>query len=160
MVIQETKDGSNEELKNESEIEEIEEQEQQEVKELEDTLIRLQADFENYRKRTLKDNTIMKEQGAKEFFSNILDVLDDLEQGSKSNDQIKLIYEKLLTRVSKLGFINFGAQEEKLDPEKHEVLGKVEGKENTIIQVVQKGWKYKDKIIRPARVIVGGITPS
>ncbi len=139
----------------EEEIGEVPEPSQ--VESLKDSLARLQADFDNYRKRITKDNSLMKEQNFKEFFTSLLDIIDDLDYGSKTDEQVKLFNEKLLNRLKKLGFTSFGAEGEKLDPEKHEVLGKLEGKEGVIVKIVQKGWTYKDGIVRPARVLIGEI---
>ncbi|VVB71060.1 Protein GrpE [uncultured archaeon] len=130
-------------------------QEPDEIAGLKDSLARLQADFDNYRKRAFKDNALMKEQNFKEFFTNLLDILDDLEYGAKSDEQVKLFYEKLVGRLNKLGFTSFGVEGEKLDPQKHEVLGRLDGKDGIVVKIVQKGWSYKDNQVRPARVMVG-----
>jgi molecular chaperone GrpE len=115
----------------------------------------LQADFENYRKRTEKDNAEFKRYATKQLMIDILPVLDNFELALKSiNDAgVNMIYAQLFDIMEKHGLKQINP-EGKFDPKLHEALLQEDSdkEQNTILEVLQKGYIVGDTIVRPARV--------
>ncbi len=131
-----------------------------------DQLLRLKAEFENYRKRAERDkhNHIM--WGKEDILLKQLGILDILEQAYKSavtSDNIEavqkgleLIVQEFLKMISSEGLTEIECMGEKFDPSFHEAVDHIESteKEGTILEVLQKGYMFKEKVLRPAKVNV------
>ena len=131
------------------------------VKELTELLKRTQADFINYKNRIEKETKQLMEYGDASVISELLPVLDSFEHALKNTNDaehkkgIELIYTQFLDILKQKGLSVINS-EGKFDPYKHEVLLKVKSNkpENTILEVLQNGYQFKDKIIRHAKVKV------
>lgn len=131
-----------------------------------DQLQRLQAEFSNYKKRVQRQQEEWYEHSAREIIEEVVSILDDFDQmflhseggaGQISRQGVKLIYEKMISILSKRGLEVINAQDSPFDPELHEaVLVEETDKvpQDTVVQVWQKGYKLKDKLLRPAKVKV------
>lgn len=126
---------------------------------------RSQADFVNYKKRMEQEKREMVEFANSMLILNLLTVMDDLERafvslpaqlmGFSWIEGIKLIYNKLKTILEAQGLAEIKAKGEPFDPHLHEAVMRREGKEGIVMEEIQKGYKLKDKVIRPSMVIVG-----
>ena len=133
-------------------------------KELEERLIRLQAEFENYKKRVAKENEMMREKAAADAMLKLLSIMDDFDMAIAHMDKaphkefkhgVELIYAKLLDTLKKEGVVEMKAVGESFDPYMHDALRTAEGKEGKIVEVVQKGYFFRGKVLRHAKVAVG-----
>ena len=131
------------------------------IKELTDSLQRLQAEFENYKKRIEKEKLEFVSFANKELILRILPVIDSFElalQNTNSYDEfvkgVKLIYTQLFSMLESLGVQKIKAQGEKFDPYKHEVMlqEKSDKEEGTIIEELQKGYLLSGRVIRHSKV--------
>ena len=132
------------------------------VKELTETIQRVQADFENYRKQQEKRIIGIKEMAAKDIILQVLPIVDNFELALKNNtcentdfvEGIELIYSQLhgLLENNELKVIE--TKDKMFDPFYHEALMKVNSElpENTIVEELQKGFTLHDKVIRHAKV--------
>ena len=135
-----------------------------------DRMLRLQADWENFRRRTAAERLAEKERAAESLVSNLLPVIDDIERAiehagaTDENEQLKqfvdgvsAVHTKMLAVLSKEGVEPIDPAGEAFDPLSHQAVGRVEDKEaydETVAQVYQKGYKMGDKVIRTAMVTV------
>ncbi len=140
-----------------------------ELSEMKDKYLRLYAEFDNYRKRTLRERDDLVKTAGQGTIKAILPVLDDFERAIKmadaeDNDEtlpdgIRLIYEKLFKSLKQLGLQAMKTQHEPFDPDLHEALTKIpapsEELKGKVIETVEKGYYLKDKIIRYAKVVIG-----
>lgn len=127
-------------------------------------LKRLQADFENYKKRSDKENKDYRDYCNKDILFELLTLMDDFDHVTHGFDKaskedlekaIKMLNVKLKSLLDKHDVRSFNSLNEKFDPYKHEVLMKQESdKDNIILEEFQKGYYYKDKILRHAKVNV------
>ncbi|UCG71142.1 MAG: nucleotide exchange factor GrpE [Thermoplasmata archaeon] len=136
------------------------------VREYYDCLLRSQAEFDNYKRRIEKELQEFKIYANAQLIKDLLGVLDDFqsalaveEKGSneKFMEGMELIYRNFLGMLEKEGLSKISAESEKFDPWKHEAVEMVptnDYPEHTVLGVVQPGYKYKDKILRPAKVRV------
>ena len=128
------------------------------VKDLTDTLQRLQAEFENYKKRTEKENLEYKKCALQDFIKKILPVLDNFELAlkHKKDKGIELIYLELYTILEDEGLKKIEALNKKFDPHIHEALLAEEyGREpNIVLEELQKGYMLNDKVLRHSKVKV------
>ena len=163
------------ENKEESEqTEEVEEKDplekaQEEIADLKDKWLRSVAEFENYRKRTLKERAELILNGGEKFITSILPVLDDMERaienGSKTDDPevlregMTLIYQKFMKTLETQGVSKIDTVDADFDTDVHEALAMVPGmgddKKGKVIDCLQQGYKLNDKVIRHAKVAVG-----
>ena len=133
-----------------------------------DKYLRLSAEFDNYRKRTLKEKMDIAAAGGEEVIKAILPVLDDLDRAlenmSKTEDieairsGTDLISQKLRDMLKSKGLKEIEAIGQKLDTDYHEAVAKFQSdaeNKGKIIDVVQKGYMLKDKVIRHSKVVVG-----
>jgi molecular chaperone GrpE len=126
---------------------------------------RSQADFENYKRRSEQVKGELIEFASSALISNLLPILDDLERAFASvpveldesnwTEGIKLIYNKFKTTLETQGLTEIEARGEPFDPRLHEAVMQQEGKEGMVIEEIQKGYKFKEKVIRPSLVTVG-----
>ena len=128
------------------------------VKELTETLQRLQAEFENYQKRTNRQNEEYKVFANARLIEEILPVLDSLEAGAKHNKELVLIHEQLMNVLKKQGLKKIKAEKKaKFDHEKMECLmqeSDKECREDEVVNVLLNGYELNGKILRPAKVSV------
>ena len=135
------------------------------IEELTDTLKRLQAEFENYKKRIDKEKTEFIKYSNADVIEKMLPVLDSFEIALKSTtdkekfvEGIKMIYAQLHSVLEAEGLRPIKAAGEKFDPYKHEVLMKEESDkpEETILEEFQKGYMLNDKVLRHSKVKISG----
>jgi molecular chaperone GrpE len=137
--------------------------------ELKDTLLRKVAEFENYKRRTENDQLNLLKYAAESFIKNMLPIYDDLERTVAHVDDennfeqtkkgILLLFEKFGKALENQGVKRIEAKGTKFDVALHEALMQqnVEGAEpHTVLDVIEQGYIYKDKVIRHAKVIVSG----
>lgn len=140
---------------------------QHEVEELKKQLLYKTAEFENYRKRTLKEKTELILNGGEKTISAILPVLDDFERAlaDKSEDVnvvkegMQMIFNKFYKTLEGLGVKTIETTDKDFDTDFHEAIAMVPGmgddKKGKVIDCVQKGYTLNDKVIRHAKVAVG-----
>ena len=140
---------------------------QQEVEELKKTLLYKTAEFENYRKRTMKEKADLILNGGEKTISAILPVLDDFERAlaDKSEDPkaikegVQMIFNKLVKTLEGLGVKKIETADKDFDVDFHEAIAMVPGmgddKKGKVIDCVQTGYTLNDKVIRHAKVAVG-----
>ena len=126
---------------------------------------RTQADFVNFKRRTEQERAEVNNFANSTLILNLLPVIDDLEralehitedvEGSAWVDGIKLSYKKLKTTLEAQGLAEIEAEGEDFDPNFHEAVMCVEGEDGKVIEEIQKGYKYRDRVIRPSKVKVG-----
>lgn len=122
-------------------------------------LQRLQAEFENYRKRTEREKEEWISKAAEGITASFLPVLDSFELALKHNkdEGIKMIYSQLYSILEKEGLSKINAEGE-FNPELHEALMQEEGNEdNKIIEELQRGYMLNGKVIRPSKVKISKI---
>ncbi|MCH7850262.1 MAG: nucleotide exchange factor GrpE [Nanoarchaeota archaeon] len=128
--------------------------EKEEPNYLED-LQRLQAEFDNFRKRTESEKEVLKKSANKDLILKLLDVLDNLENAIKhdpKNEGLKLTHKKLTEILNNEGLKKIDTSGS-FNPEFHEAIQQVEGKsENKILDVYTKGYTLNEKLIRAAIV--------
>ncbi|MBI1935387.1 nucleotide exchange factor GrpE [Candidatus Woesearchaeota archaeon] len=157
-----------EETKETSEVESLKkqiEEKSHKIDELTDTLKRLQAEFENFKKRTEKEKSEFMKYSSAMIISQILPVLDSFEIALKNAsdkekfiDGMKMIYAQLHSVLEKEGLRPIHAAGGIFDPYKHEVLMKEESDkpEGTILEEFQKGYMLNDKVLRFSKVKISG----
>ncbi len=137
---------------------------QAERDELFDRLQRLAAEFDNFRKRTARERIALSERANERLVKELIPVLDDLgraleaaseHEEAKLEDGVRLVHRALSELMAKEGLAEIET-EGKFDPHVHEALlsQPSDEEEGSVIEVVQKGYKLGDKVLRPARVVV------
>ncbi|MGM0531320.1 MAG: nucleotide exchange factor GrpE [Bacteroidota bacterium] len=179
------KSGEDKEKKKEEKKQEEEAEAQQEVKEeekkkkeksdkeklaeLQDKYIRLTAEYDNYRKRTLKEKMELTKSAGEDILKGLLPIMDDFERALQSIDEagdiqavkdgVHLIYNKFKDFLNQQGIKEIEAQDKDFDTDKHEAVSKVpaqsEDMKGKVVDVVQKGYYLNDKVLRFAKVVVG-----
>ncbi|MBE6781809.1 MAG: nucleotide exchange factor GrpE [Ruminococcaceae bacterium] len=135
-----------------------------ELEQKNDLLLRTAAEFDNFRKRTEREKAATAEYAKASVMKTLLPILDnadratEFEQGTEQyNKGIELIVKQLADLSSKLGLEQIGSVGETFDPTIHEAIMHIEDEnlgENTVAQVLQKGYKLGDTVVRPAMVQV------
>jgi len=140
-----------------------------ELQERQDRFIRLQADFENFRRRTLKEREEAYQYGHQNLVKDLLPTVDNLERAiehaRKSGREdldgilqgIDLVQRELMGVLAKHGVTEIEALGQAFDPSVHEALAQVEDPAvpaNRVVQVFQKGYRLRDRLLRPAQVVV------
>ena len=142
---------------------------QKEIAELKDKWLRSVAEFENYRKRTLKERTELILNGGEKFITAVLPILDDMERaienGAKTDDPevlregMTLIHQKFMKVLEAQGVSRIDTDNADFDTDVHEAVAMVPGmgddKKGKVIDCLQQGYKLNDKVIRHAKVAVG-----
>ena len=142
---------------------------QDEIADLKNQLLYKVAEFENYRKRTLKERAELILNGGEKFITAILPVLDDMERaienGAKTDDPavlregMELIHQKFLKILESQGVSKIETENADFDTDVHEAVAMVPGrgddKKGKVIDCLQQGYKLNDKVIRHAKVAVG-----
>ena len=142
---------------------------QAQYSELNDNFLRLNADFDNYRKRTVKEKADIIRSGGERVLIGIIPLIDDFERAletiktSSDNmalvDGVELIYGKFIAFLNQNGVKEIETQNQPFDPERFEAVTTVPvedpGQKGTIVDCLQKGYELNDKILRFPKVIVG-----
>ncbi|WP_165984087.1 nucleotide exchange factor GrpE [Streptomyces sp. YIM 98790] len=129
-------------------------------------LQRLQAEFQNYRRRVERDRIAVKEIAVASLLTELLPVLDDIGRARDHGELVggfKQVAESLETVVAKMGLSQFGKEGEPFDPTIHEALMhsySPDVTETTCVQILQPGYRIGDRTIRPARVGVAEPQPG
>lgn len=139
-----------------------------EIAEWQDKYLRLQAEFDNFRKRTLREKMELVQSGSAECVKNFLPLMDDLQRAleaiEKSNDLealregVKLIAQKFRETLKRQNVKEIEALGLELDTDHHEAVARFDAgkeKKGKIVDVVQPGYKMGDKVLRFAKVVVG-----
>ena len=137
------------------------------IKEQNEKYIRLMAEFDNYRKRTEKEKAGMYAMGAKDVVEKILPVVDNFERGfslvaeedaeDPFTEGMQKIYKQLMTTLTDLGVTPIDAVGKEFDPNLHNAVMHVDDEsvgENIVVQEFQKGYMYKDSVVRHSMVQV------
>ena len=137
---------------------------EQQIEELTDRLKRNMAEFDNFRKRTEKEKSSMYIIGAKDIVEKMLPVVDNFErglaqapEGDSFADGMKMIYKQLITTLDELGVKPIEAVGKEFDPNFHNAVMHVEDEEageNIVVEEFQKGYTYKDFVVRHSMVKV------
>jgi molecular chaperone GrpE len=136
-----------------------------EVAELKSTLQRVKAEYDNYRKRALRDQQLAAERTKVAVVTQLLPVLDDLERARSHGDlesgPLKSVADKLTTALEGLGLSGFGDEGDEFDPALHEaVQHEGEGTHPVIGAVMRRGYKVGDQVVRHALVGVVDTVPD
>ena len=140
-----------------------------EIAKLKDQLLRQIAEFDNYRKRTLKEKTELILGGGEKVLSALLPVLDDLDRAQQNmanaedvealREGVDLIINKLVTTLAAQGLKRMETEGKEFDTDFHEAIALLpaadEAQKNHIIDCVQAGYLLNEKVIRHAKVVVG-----
>ena len=127
---------------------------------LTEDLQRLQADYSNYRKRVDRDRAVAHELAVASVLNELLPIIDDLDRARTHGELeggFKSVADQIENAVSKIGLVKFGEAGTPFDPQIHEALMHLtsnEVSEVTATEILQKGYKYKERVLRPARVTV------
>ena len=165
---EEPTDSDNPESQESQEKDPLEEANRQ-IEELKDKYLRSVAEFDNYRKRTLKEKTDLILNGGEKAITAILPVIDDMERaianGAKTDDPnvlregMELIYSKFIKVLESLGVKTIETEDADFDTDVHEAIAMVPGmgddKKGKVLDCVMRGYKLNDKVIRHAKVAVG-----
>ena len=167
--------GEEVELTDAEEVEEVDEANnelavlQNEYSVLQDKYLRLLAEFDNYRKRTLREKADLIQSAGESLLKGILPVIDDFERGmeqaSKAEDMeavrtgMALIYNKMKDFLTNNGVKEINAVNESFDTDWHEAITEIaapsDDMKGKIVDVIQKGYTLNNKVIRYSKVVVG-----
>lgn len=140
-----------------------------EIAELKDKYLRQVAEFDNYRKRTLKEKTELILNGGEKIITSLLPVLDDMEraqQNIEKSDDIEalkegtnLVFKKLMTVLESAGLQKIDTDGKDFDTDVHEAIAMIpattDDQKGKVIDCVQAGYKLNEKVIRHAKVAIG-----
>ena len=140
-----------------------------ELNEAKDKHLRLYAEFENFKKRTIREKRDLMNYAAQDTITNLLPVLDDFDRAKSSADDddskelftegVTLVYNKLHASMTNLGVKPMESTGEVFDPELHEAVTEIpvedENMKGKIVDTILTGYYLNDKIIRHAKVVVG-----
>jgi len=146
-----------------------EEELEEKLAELQDKYLRLSAEYDNYRKRTLREKMDLQEGAREDIFVNILPVVDDLGramdsvQSAKDLEAVKLgmelIHTKFSNYLTQQGIKEIDALNKELNTDLHEAVTKIpvesKKKKGKVVDVIEKGYMLRDKVIRFAKVVIG-----
>lgn len=152
-------------VEDEGEIEKL----QGQLAEQKDKYLRLMAEFDNFRRRTAKENLEIRQTAGKDVITSLLDVLDDSERAERQIEKtddvaqikegVKLVFDKLRKNLQSKGLKAMDSINTPFDVEKHEAITEIpapsDALKGKVIDDVQKGYYLNDKIIRFAKVVVG-----
>jgi molecular chaperone GrpE len=126
---------------------------------------RIQADFENYRKRAAREAAAAGERARSGLVRELLPIVDNLERALASAEEgeqhlaegVRLVHSELIAVLERNGIEQFDPAGEKFDPAEHEALPvRDEGESGLVLDVVEEGYRSNGTILRPARVVVSG----
>ena len=156
-------------LTHEEQLEKELEEAQTAIEEQKDKYLRLSAEFDNYRKRTMKEKAELILNGGEKSISSILPVIDDFERAIKTmetakdvkavKEGVELIYNKFMAVMAQNGVKVIETKDQPLDTDYHEAIAVIpapsEEQKGKILDCVQTGYTLNDKVIRHAKVVVG-----
>lgn len=142
---------------------------EEKLAELQDRYLRLSAEYDNFRKRTLKEKIDLQKSANENLLEALLPVADDFERAMKSVDEAKdieavklgmsLIFDKFSAFLNQQGLKEIEAQNKEFDTDLHEAVTKIPAPskklKGKVVDVVQKGYFLNDKIIRFSKVVIG-----
>jgi molecular chaperone GrpE len=142
---------------------------EEKLAEMQDKYLRLSAEFDNYRKRTLKEKMDISKYAGEELLKNILPVMDDFERAAKHiettteseaiKEGIDIIYNKLSEFLKQQGVKEIESLNCDFNVDLHDAVAKIpvdeDDKKGKIVEVVSKGYFLKDKILRHSKVVIG-----
>ena len=126
---------------------------------------RIQADFENYRKRAVREAAAAGERAKSGLVRELLPIVDNLERALASAEEgeqhlaegVRLVHSELIAVLERNGIEQFDPAGDKFDPAEHEALSvRNEGEAGLVLEVVERGYRSNGTILRPARVVVSG----
>jgi molecular chaperone GrpE len=126
---------------------------------------RIQADFENYRKRAVREAAAAGERARSGLVRELLPILDNLERALASAEEgeqhlaegVRLVHSELIAVLERNGVQQFSPEGDKFDPSEHEALSvRNDGDPGVVLEVVEKGYRSNGAVLRPARVVVSG----
>jgi molecular chaperone GrpE len=126
---------------------------------------RIQADFENYRKRVARDTAAAGERARSGLVRELLPIVDNLERALASAEEgeqhlaegVRLVHSELIAVLERNGVQQFNPEGDKFDPAEHEALSvRNEGEAGLVLEVVERGYRSNGSVLRPARVVVSG----
>ena len=156
-------------LTHEEQLEKELEEAQTAIEEQKDKYLRLSAEFDNYRKRTIKEKAELILNGGEKSISSILPVIDDFERAIKTmetakdvsavKEGVELIYNKFMAVLAQNGVKVIETKDQPLDTDYHEAIAVIPApsveQKGKILDCVQTGYTLNDKVIRHAKVVVG-----
>ena len=156
-------------MTHEEELEKELETAQETIEEQKDKYLRLSAEFDNYRKRTMKEKAELILNGGEKSLSSILPVLDDFERAIKTmetatdvqavKEGVELIYNKFMATLAQNGVKVIETKDQPLNTDYHEAIAVIpapsEAQKGKILDCVQTGYTLNDKVLRHAKVVVG-----
>ena len=156
-------------MTHEEELEKELETAQETIEEQKDKYLRLSAEFDNYRKRTMKEKAELILNGGEKSLSSILPVVDDFERAIKTmetatdvqavKEGVELIYNKFMATLAQNGVKVIETKDQPLDTDYHEAIAVIpapsEAQKGKILDCVQTGYTLNDKVLRHAKVVVG-----
>jgi molecular chaperone GrpE len=141
-----------------------------ELAELKDRHLRLGAEYENFRRRTLKERQDLLNYATENLVKELLPIVDNLERAvghARKEEQrsdsdkllqgVELTYKSLLQILTRLGVVEIAALGQRFDPQIHEAVRRVHSSDQapgTVVEILQKGYMLKDRMLRPAMVAV------
>jgi molecular chaperone GrpE len=126
---------------------------------------RIQADFENYRKRAAREAAAAGERAKSGLVRELLPVVDNLERALASAEEgeqhlaegVRLVHSELIAVLERNGVEQFNPEGDKFDPAEHEALSvRDDGEPGVVVEVVERGYRSNGSVLRPARVVVSG----
>lgn len=139
----------------------------QEIAQLNDQLLRLRADFDNFRKRLLREKGEIYENANEALMLELLPALDHLQLAASSakehhadkalQEGIHMIFDQILDVLAKYGLVPFNSENQPFDPKLHEAISSLPSDtvpEGVIIAQSRQGYRFKNKLLRPAQVVV------
>jgi molecular chaperone GrpE len=126
---------------------------------------RIQADFENYRKRAAREAAAAGERAKSGLVRELLPIVDNLERALASAEEgeqhlaegVRLVHSELIAVLERNGIEQFDPAGDKFDPTEHEALSvRTDGEPGLVLDVVEKGYRANGSVLRPARVVVSG----
>ena len=156
-------------MTHEEELEKELETAQETIEEQKDKYLRLSAEFDNYRKRTMKEKAELILNGGEKSLSSILPVVDDFERAIKTmetatdvqavKEGVELIYNKFMATLAQNGVKVIETKDQPLNTDYHEAIAVIpapsEAQKGKILARVQTGYTSNDNVLRPAKVVVG-----
>ena len=156
-------------MTHEEELEKELERAQETIEEQKDKYLRLSAEFDNYRKRTMKEKAELILNGGEKSLSSILPVVDDFERAIKTmetatdvqavKEGVELIYNKFMATLAQNGVKVIETKDQPLNTDYHEAIAVIpapsEAQKGKILDCVQTGYTLNDKVLRHAKVVVG-----
>ncbi len=156
-------------MTHEEELEKELETAQETIEEQKDKYLRLSAEFDNYRKRTMKEKAELILNGGEKSLSSILPVVDDFERAIKTmetatdvqavKEGVELIYNKFMATLAQNGVKVIETKDQPLNTDYHEAIAVIpapsEAQKDKILDCVQTGYTLNDKVLRHAKVVVG-----